>query len=844
MHKGDAPAWGWYRPPQTIKRFHSSQAFVRWLIGGRGSSKTTGCFGEAIRHGWQNPGGRIICFRKTETSQETTSVETFKKCFEQMGTLYQSSEKRLTLFECKKGGLEFRIPSEKAAKLFVDFLKRSPTQKEIMHWHRTIGDKYCSRIIFKGLKDKKLSERVLRGMECSMLIMIEADQLQKEDFDLAMACVRWKDADGQAIPDRCIIVDTNPPDLAHWIPAIETEWKEGKHPDYEFFHLRTDENAHNLPEGYVANLKATYSNNLAMYERMINGNYANAYSGKPVYWSFSARNKAKELSWPKGAYLIRGWDFGVRMAVSWNAYFSQEFAGKTYEYWWILKELCLEGIDTDRACPMVLDITEEEFPFWNDRSICSGVSDYCDKAGNNRQSARGLSDVMIMRTHGIMPGWKNNITLVKSIALINRLLSANDPTGAPLFQIDSEYCPTLISAFEGKYRYPSQGDPGYNGDKSDPLKGDLCGHTDHVCFVAGTQIEMESGEKPIETIRVGEYAWTRQGLRKVVATGNRLAVVKDYEFSNGTSVTCTPDHPFWSESQKKMIPIDLLTRKDTMSEWNLKRENLMGRFIGGILNRIEGVIGYTSKAIQHFCITQFGENILAKSRLDITFITSMGIQAITKYPIWNVYRQRSTSKGITRRSEERSQLSSSTESGIWRSSGTNRRRGLNGTQSMLGNSVLEQKLLLKGNVMNAVNLSNPKSRRELPLGSDSAPTNANLNSEENQGWMMWKGFALIAEYLSKLINIGIRPIVLVNAVDHGERRMVYNITVEGEHEYYANGLLVSNCDSVRYPIMNAMRLTVTEAERPIAKVGAMAKKSPTARKLNDMYHSRASVYRG
>jgi len=31
-----------------------------------------------------------------------------------------------------------------------------------------------------------------------------------------------------------------------------------------------------------------------------------------------------------------------------------------------------------------------------------------------------------------------------------------------------------------------------------------------------------------------------------------------------------------------------------------------------------------------------------------------------------------------------------------------------------------------------------------------------------------------------------------------EKRTVYNITVETDHEYFANGILVANCDSLRY----------------------------------------------
>ena len=33
------------------------------------------------------------------------------------------------------------------------------------------------------------------------------------------------------------------------------------------------------------------------------------------------------------------------------------------------------------------------------------------------------------------------------------------------------------------------------------------------------------------------------------------------------------------------------------------------------------------------------------------------------------------------------------------------------------------------------------------------------------------------------------------------RQPVYNLTVEGEHEYFANGILVGNCDTMRYVTM-------------------------------------------
>ena len=39
---------------------------------------------------------------------------------------------------------------------------------------------------------------------------------------------------------------------------------------------------------------------------------------------------------------------------------------------------------------------------------------------------------------------------------------------------------------------------------------------------------------------------------------------------------------------------------------------------------------------------------------------------------------------------------------------------------------------------------------------------------------------------------------MVAVTDAGHASAVYNLTVEGAHEYYANGILVSNCDAIRY----------------------------------------------
>lgn len=61
--------------------------------------------------------------------------------------------------------------------------------------------------------------------------------------------------------------------------------------------------------------------------------------------------------------------------------------------------------------------------------------------------------------------------------------------------------------------------------------------------------------------------------------------------------------------------------------------------------------------------------------------------------------------------------------------------------------------------------------------------------------------AKTAALASRRTNTAVRAPVHVIAVRRLEKTAdVYNLTVEDQHEYFANGVLVSNCDAVRYPL--------------------------------------------
>jgi hypothetical protein len=467
----------WYRPSKQIAEFHESKARIRALIGGRGTGKTTTIAVEAIGHCLHNSGAKAYILRKTQDSNEDTTLETFEKqVFPNLGSAYRDTG--VSLFKKVDGGKQFRLPSRLAVEKFNEWKAANPraTKAQTLTWLEAVGNIFCSWLLFAGVPEARYRASRFRGYECSLLIFVEADQLAREDLDLGVACLRWKGADPTTcdekgfIKDAGVVLDTNPPSPRHWIAKLEEESLGD--PSVRFWHLRTRDNAHNLPEGYADGLERQYRKNPAMLARMVNGEYAEAFDGTPVLHEFAQEHAKENLPWPKGAYLIRGWDFGSTQAVIFSAYWAE---GNT-EYWWDLHEFFARQSDVDRQCKAVLDITRTAFPFWNDRSICSGVRDYCDPAGN-AQTDKG-SSVNVLRTYGIYPGFIR-MGLQESIAIYNRLLAKKDAFDKPVYHLDKLTCPQLFVASSGGYRYPVEGEPGFGGDE--PLKGPSGGDYDHVC---------------------------------------------------------------------------------------------------------------------------------------------------------------------------------------------------------------------------------------------------------------------------------------------------------------------------------------------------------------------------
>lgn len=468
------------------------------LVGGRGAGKTVGLAEDITGHIWQNAGGKAIVARETEVSQSDSSIESFWRYFESLGPLYSPGGPGL--FRSWNNGRTFRIPSRLSIESMQAECAHMTTRAEIAKWIQTVGDKLCGYIEFRGLPNADKGK--FRGMECSYFAIVEADQVAEKQFQLALACLRWKGTDPATcdekgfIKDKCVVLDTNPPSEQHWIAEFEKRQSDlPKHDRVaEFWHISTYENEHNLPENYIRDhILLPYAHNPAMIERMIWGRYADAFDGKPVIYAFqrgfhewNPSRPGERMPWLHGARMIVSMDLGTHNFTCISAV--KEHKG--HIHWHSLREIYLTDSDTDRQALELLRVLASEFPFWNAGSdICPEVRFYCDPAARNRSFTKkgpNESPLAVLHSHKIFAGYRIGAGVDKSLALVNRLMQqahiAKRPDGTEHtihhFRISATGCPFLCRALRGAYRFPILGESGFGS--GEPLKGELCGGADHA----------------------------------------------------------------------------------------------------------------------------------------------------------------------------------------------------------------------------------------------------------------------------------------------------------------------------------------------------------------------------
>lgn len=299
---------------------------------------------------------------------------------------------------------------------------------------------------------------------------------------------------------------------------------------------------------------------------------------------------------------------------------------------------------------------------------------------------------------------------------------------------------------------------------------------DHWCFVEGTKVVTSRGEKRIEFVKEGDRVLTRKGFYRVKKAMSRLAQVWDFGVLKGTA-----DHPVWTQKEG-FKPLHAVLYDDKITAWNRNRLFTKALFFAdtlaqktersaftlsqaGFLNQ-KGLAGFTKKSIR---------TILAIFLTVLWFTTRILTRLTTCQKTWKSCQEENISlytlkDGLAIRKTGRNLWFILKESGrkVLNLSGfggiLQRVRGLFATMRI--------KLLFS---------SIPKSLFAYNVAITESP------GQDREG----------NSAVSHAAEYGTR--------EHGEQSiqntaesMVYNLEVEGEHEYFANGILVSNCHATLY----------------------------------------------
>lgn len=408
----------------------------------------------------------------------------------------------------------------------------------------------------------------------------------------------------------------------------------------------------------------------------------------------------------------------------------------------------------------------------------------CDPAGSGIQATSGIDEITIAkRVLGLTRVYATTRPALRSIPNgldhVRRML---DPlTGPPLLYfaktLTSNNSPRAVWYAMQAYSYPKAKDGKPIGDV--PEKE---GIAEDACFVAGTMIATPGGLVPIENIRIGDYVTTREGPRLVLASGQTgIRVVDKYRVGN-IEMCCTESHNVISLNSDGSIskqPIGGLV--GCQSKLCFLAECTEGKNIATTMS------GEPERGLY---IGTYGLHITGRSQKDITSITKTETTTTTTSKTLNASKRMSICQCTQANTTKTTQSGQNVEC---ERSKTRQKIGTDPKMEDCGTLLMQKKY---GKICQSenenVNIAEMSIQSRETCGQDFVQTGVKLKVDMQAELMMNQEFAWIVAEVSCVTSTEKKKSVMP----------VYNIEVENAHEYFANGLLVANCDATRYLAIN------------------------------------------
>ena len=377
-----------FTPAQAA--FVSSMEPFPAFVGGFGSGKTAAAIARIMRLKRMCPGQDVAYYLPTYGLVEDIAFQRFPAMFDRLGLGYKLNRQTATL------------------------------QTDL------------GRIIFRTMDNP---DRIV-GFEVAHSILDELDTLPIEKarnvWNKIIARNRQKasTAGGKSVANT-VAVSTTPEGFRF----VHERWVKNKVPGYELFRAKTMDNAANLPDGYIDNLRNSYPSNLL--SAYLDGEFTNLTAGS-VYSEYDRSLNATSETVQPGEALHIGMDFNVtRMAAVVHV---------------------LRGADP-HAVGELVDVfdTPAMIALIKDKYRGHSVMVYPDASGGSRRSVMASeSDLSLLKAAGFR-------VCVNSVnpAVKDRVLSVNamlNKDGKRRYKVNPQTCPHLVESLE-KQAYDKNGEP-------------------------------------------------------------------------------------------------------------------------------------------------------------------------------------------------------------------------------------------------------------------------------------------------------------------------------------------------------------------------------------------------
>jgi hypothetical protein len=300
----------------------------------------------------------------------------------------------------------------------------------------------AGRIIFRTMEHP---ERII-GYEVAHSILDELDTLPTEKarhvWNKVIARNRQKCGMGNTVG-----VATTPEGFRF----VYERWVKNKAPGYALFRAKTMENAHNLPAGYIDNLRNSYPSNLL--SAYLDGEFVNLTSGS-VYAEFDRVKNATNETIREGETLHIGMDFNVGQMAAVVFVMREGDPHAVMEH--------VEILDT----PAMAAVLRARY-----KERGHSLMVYPDASGNSRKSNNASeSDLAVLKQAGFQVCVNSRNPAIKDRVLsYNKMIHSE---GERRLRVNVDLCPHLVESLE-KQAYDKNGEP----DKS--------GGLDHVLDASG-----------------------------------------------------------------------------------------------------------------------------------------------------------------------------------------------------------------------------------------------------------------------------------------------------------------------------------------------------------------------